>query len=160
MNDKYDREAARAYALRWAYGRNPRYADFSDMGGDCTNFVSQCLFAGGLSMNYTPVLGWYYRSLNNRAPAWTGVEYLYQFLTRGNSRPGPGAYVCAPEELMPGDLAQLSFDGKTFSHSLFVSDVTPSGIFICTHTYDARQKNLASYTYTDLRPLHITGGFR
>lgn len=44
----YDREKAVAYAHKWAYGRNPAYADFSAMGGDCTNFLSQCLHAGGL----------------------------------------------------------------------------------------------------------------
>ena len=34
----YDREKAVAYAHKWAYGRNPAYGDFSEMGGDCTNF--------------------------------------------------------------------------------------------------------------------------
>ena len=39
----YDRQAAVRYASRWAYGRNPAYADFDALGGDCTNFASQCL---------------------------------------------------------------------------------------------------------------------
>ena len=55
----YDREKAVAYAHKWAYGRNPAYGDFSEMGGDCTNFVSQCLHAGGAPMNYTPTFGWF-----------------------------------------------------------------------------------------------------
>ena len=42
----YDREAAVAYAHRWAFGRNPAYSNFDGMGGDCTNFASQCLYAG------------------------------------------------------------------------------------------------------------------
>lgn len=44
----YNREKAVAYAHRWAYGFNPAYGNFTDMGGDCTNFLSQCLHAGGL----------------------------------------------------------------------------------------------------------------
>ncbi len=28
----YDREKAVAYAHKWAYGRNPAYGDFSEMG--------------------------------------------------------------------------------------------------------------------------------
>ena len=51
----YDREAAVEYANKWAYGRNPRFYDFSQLGGDCTNFASQCIYAGSGIMNYTPV---------------------------------------------------------------------------------------------------------
>ena len=54
----YDRGATTAYARRWALGRNPAYYDFTELGGDCTNFVSQCLFAGSGVMNLTPVTGW------------------------------------------------------------------------------------------------------
>ena len=42
----YDRSAAVTYAHRWAFGRNPRYYNFDELGGDCTNFASQCLYAG------------------------------------------------------------------------------------------------------------------
>ena len=71
----YNRQAAVAYAHRWAFGRNPAYSNFDGMGGDCTNFASQCLYAGTGIMNFTPTYGWYYLSLNDRAPAWTGVEW-------------------------------------------------------------------------------------
>ena len=53
---------------------------FNGLGGDCTNFASQCIFAGSGVMNYTPVTGWYYISANNRTASWTGVEHLYNFL--------------------------------------------------------------------------------
>ena len=51
----YDRRAAIRYAHRWAFGRNPRYYDYENIGGDCTNFASQCLYAGTGVMNFTPV---------------------------------------------------------------------------------------------------------
>lgn len=63
------------------YGRNPQYYNFDRLGGDCTNYVSQCLHAGGAVMNYRPVTGWFYRSANDRTASWTGVEYIYRFLT-------------------------------------------------------------------------------
>ena len=81
----YQREAVLEYAKRWAKGRNPRYLDFEHMGGDCTNFASQCIYAGSGVMNYTPTMGWYYSSGSNRSPSWTGVAYLYNFLTGNNS---------------------------------------------------------------------------
>lgn len=67
----YDRAAAVRYAHRWAYGRNPRFYNFDELGGDCTNFASQCLYAGTGIMNYMPTYGWYYLSSNDKAPAWT-----------------------------------------------------------------------------------------
>lgn len=42
----YDRAAAVAYAHRWAFRRNPAYYDYEKIGGDCTNYASQCLYAG------------------------------------------------------------------------------------------------------------------
>ena len=42
----YNRAAAVAYAHAWAYRRNPRYYNYEELGGDCTNFASQCLYAG------------------------------------------------------------------------------------------------------------------
>ena len=79
---EYNREAAVAYAREWALSRNPAYYDYSELGGDCTNFASQCIYAGAGVMNYTPVFGWYYISSAERTASWTGVEFLYNFLTQ------------------------------------------------------------------------------
>ena len=68
-NGIYDRGKAVAYAHKWAFGRNPAYYDFEEIGGDCTNFASQCLRAGGGVMNFTPTFGWYYVNAARRAPA-------------------------------------------------------------------------------------------
>jgi hypothetical protein len=65
-NNNYSREKAVAYARKWAHERNPAYYNFDSLGGDCTNFCSQCLYAGCGIMNYTRDTGWYYTSLNNR----------------------------------------------------------------------------------------------
>ena len=45
----YNPQKAIDYARSWYNRRNPIYTDYSDMGGDCANFVSQCLIAGGFS---------------------------------------------------------------------------------------------------------------
>ena len=49
----YNRDAAILYAQKWANSFNPQYPNFEKIGvenSDCANFVSQCLFAGGLAM--------------------------------------------------------------------------------------------------------------
>jgi len=52
-NSAYNGTAAKDYALTWVYGRNSNYPDFSTAGGggDCTNFVSQAVQAGGITMH-------------------------------------------------------------------------------------------------------------
>lgn len=45
----YNPSKAIAYAESWWNRRNPSYTDYSSLGGDCANFVSQCLIAGGFS---------------------------------------------------------------------------------------------------------------
>ena len=155
---EYNRAAAVAYANEWAYRRNPEYFDFSDLGGNCTNFASQCLYAGSGVMNYTPIYGWYYISLNNRAPAWTGVDELYRFLTT-NRGAGPRGRVTGLDAIRDGDIIQLKFDeGTRFDHSPVVVDAgnnTPSGILVAANSYDANCRPLSTYNYVDMRPIHI-----
>ncbi len=157
----YDREAVVRYAHRWAYGRNPRYYDYEEIGGDCTNFASQCVYAGSGIMNFTPELGWYYIDANRKAPAWTGVEYFYNFLTRGEESVGPAAREAPMEAVLPGDVVQLSFDGKTFSHTPVVVSVGQprrlSNILIAAHSYDSDNRPLSTYSFQNIRFLHIIG---
>ena len=156
MKEKiYDRERAVRYARRWAIGRNPVYYDFEKLGGDCTNFVSQCLYAGSEVMNFTPVMGWYYRSLGDRTAAWTGVEYLYNFLVNNRSV-GPYARIVAQDAVMPGDIVQLGRADGDFYHSPIITAVFPE-ILVCAHSFDALDRPLSSYFYENIRFLHIEG---
>lgn len=157
----YNRIDAISYARKYAFDRNKKYYDFSLLGGDCTNFCSQVLYAGSKVMNYTKTFGWYYKSLNDRAPAWTGVNFFYNFLTKNNSI-GPFAEQVDMKEIVTGDFIQLSFpNSQTFGHSLVVVDVlspiSPDNIFISTHTIDRYYYPLSNYKWDDIRFLHILG---
>ena len=100
---KYNREEAVQYAKTWAYSRNPKYYNFDSVGGDCTSFVSQCIYAGTKVMNYSQY-GWYYKNGNNKTASWSGVEYLYKFLVN-NKTAGPYGREMALSELEKGDLS-------------------------------------------------------
>lgn len=152
---EYNRQAAYDYARKWALRRNPAYYDFQNVGGDCTNFASQCIFAGAGVMNYTPTFGWFYVSAANRTPSWTGVEYLYNFLVN-NEGAGPFAKEAPPDELEVGDIVQLGFATGDFYHSPVVVATSP-GILVAAHTYDAFGKPLSSYSYGKTRGIHILG---
>lgn len=158
LNNRYDRNKALEYADKWALARNPKYYDFSKLGGDCTNFCSQVLHAGGCSMNYQND-GWYYRNGNNKSPSWTGVNFLYKFLIK-NKYIGPIAREADVRDIRIGDIIQLSFEnGNVFNHSLIVVEynlpIHISNIKISTHTYDRYHYPLINYSWTKIRFLHI-----
>ena len=152
----YDVKNAVKYARTYALSRNPTYYNFDLLGGDCTNFVSQCVFAGTKIMNYTPLFGWYYRSLRDRTPAWSGVDEFYSFITK-NSGAGPFGRLVNEENISIGDVIQLANFRGEYYHALFVTDVTQSNIYVCSHTRDGLDTPLSNYNYAEKRCIHIEG---
>ncbi len=164
VNLPYDRSRAVEYAKKWALSRNPLFVDFTGQGGNCTNFVSQCLFAGCGIMNYTPTFGWYYRSSSDRAPAWTGVEELFRFLTGSpafaEANGGIGPYAVNAQEarrIEPGDVIQLANEEQVFYHTLIISGFTENDILVCAQSDDALDRPLSTYNFSSLRILHVEG---
>lgn len=51
--NSYNRIAARDYAYKYWSSYNPAYTSYKGNGGDCANFVSQCLHAGGIPTDTT-----------------------------------------------------------------------------------------------------------
>ena len=157
---KYDRAAAVAYAQKWAFSRNPAYFNFDRIGGDCTNFASQCLYAGCGVMNYTPDIGWYYRSSTDRAAAWTGVEYFYNFLIQNAQKGvgtglGPFAEETELSGLELGDFIQLGKASGDFYHTPVVVGVRYGEPLLAAHTNDAFNRPLSSYAYERIRCIHV-----
>lgn len=155
---EYDRIKAIEYARKWAYSRNPQYYNFDSVGGDCTNFVSQCIYNGCKIMNYNEN-GWYYKNANSKSPSWTGVEFLHNFLI-SNRSVGPFGRIVDIQDIQIGDIAQLSFNGATFGHSLLIVEKSQNNlnnILLATHTFDSYGRRIASYSYIDIRFIHIEG---
>ncbi|MBQ9132898.1 MAG: amidase domain-containing protein [Clostridia bacterium] len=154
---RYNRENALAYARRWALSRNPLFVNYTGFGGDCTNFVSQCVFAGSCEMNFTPVFGWYYLDGDTRTASWTGVEYFYNFIT-DNAGVGPFAAEIGQTGVEVGDVVQLANENDDYYHTLLVCGFTDDGdILVCAHSDDALDRPLSTYSYAKARFLHILG---
>ena len=151
----YNRQKAVQYAKKWALSRNPAYYNFEDIGGDCTNFASQCIYAGAGVMNYTREIGWFYISASDRTPSWTGVEFLYRFLVT-NKSVGPYGHVVLQNEAQPGDVVQLGHDDGSFYHTPVIIATFPT-ILVAAHTYDVLNRPLNSYSYDVARFIHIDG---
>ena len=154
---EYKRKKAVEYATKWAFKRNPKYYNFDSVGGDCTSFISQCIYAGCNTMNYKKHIGWYYNSSTDRTASWSGVEFLYNFLTK-NKGIGPRGVKTKIENLEIGDIVQLKFFADRFSHSLLIVDKKGNAlddIYIATHTEDAYYRKVSTYTFEDIRFIHI-----
>ena len=151
----YDRNAAVSYARKWALSRNKAYYDFENIGGDCTNFASQSIYAGAKVMNFTKVTGWYYRSSSDRSASWTGVEYLYRFLLNNHSV-GPFGHIVSEKDVQIGDIVQLGKNNGSFYHSPVITSISPT-ILVAAHSYDAFDRPLETYIYDVVRFIHIDG---
>jgi hypothetical protein len=129
-------------------------------GGDCTNFISQCLYAGSGIMNYSKNNGWYYNSGNDKSPSWSGVQFLYNFLINNRSV-GPYGEKVEVQNTQIGDIAQLNFNGGSFTHTLLIinklDEMDLSKILIATHSYDSINRAISTYDYQQIRFIHING---
>lgn len=160
----YNRERAVEYARKWALSRNPLFIDFTGIGGNCTNFVSQCVFAGAPIMNFTDTFGWYYISPEDRAPAWSGVEEFFGFFTGAsdfisqNGGTGPyGMLATRADQIAVGDVIQLQNSSGDFYHTLIISAFRGNEVLVCAQSNDALDRPLSSYNYAGLRVIHIEG---
>ncbi len=158
----YNRNLTVSYAQKFAFLRNPKYHNFDNLGGDCTNFCSQCLLQGSYGMNHSFNPKWYYNNVNDRSPSWTGVEFLYQYLIQ-NENKGPFAKPAIFKNIEIGDIIQLKFAGNpNFSHCLVVTQTNSqilslSDIFVSAHTIDSYNRPLSSYKFSNIRFLKIMG---
>ena len=148
----YSGGGASQYALDYALNYNSNYADFTSYGGDCTNFVSQCMYeGGGLPMDYGSQYGtdcWFYTNSTNRSATWTGVNQLYNYIFGSSSTINASNSTWGSVGF--GDLIQLLHSDGSGYHSLIISGIVYNGsgksdLLVCAHTTDRRHVSLASY---------------
>lgn len=77
VSTTYNRMKAIKYAMTYAYNPNPNYVYFK--GDDCTNFISQCLRAGGAKDDYNPTHPWWYKN-NKPSICWSVAASLYWYI--------------------------------------------------------------------------------
>lgn len=114
----YDADKAVAYAEEWWNDYNPAFPHFEV---DCTNFISQCLFAGGMLMHGAPARGqgWWYVN-NNWSFSWSVAHSHYWYLT-GLAQVGEISQVRTAPELYPGDIICYDFEGNNrWDHTTIV----------------------------------------
>lgn len=100
----FDRDAMKHYQSQWALSRNPKYSDYSRVGGDCQNYVSQVIAAGGSPMDEIGSQQWYYIKSSKRSPSWAGVGYFLSYITNNADKGPHGVIVRSAQSLQCGDV--------------------------------------------------------
>lgn len=140
----YNYAAMAQYAEKYWSNYNPAYRKFSGNGGDCTNFISQALKAGG----WKPVPGtstdyrnWWYDG-TRQSDSWVGANE-WAWFTLSNQR---AANLANVYQMDVGDILQADFnrDGSK-DHSMMVTYRSRAGMpYLTYHSTNTYRKSLAS----------------
>ena len=142
----YDRRKAVQYAERWWNDANPAYRFFEV--NDCTNYISQCLHAGGAPMRGQPnrSKGWWY-SGDSWSYSWS-VAHSFRWYLSGSTIGLKGKQLENPTDLLPGDVICYDFEGDgRFDHTTIVVRKDSNNMpLVNAHTNNSRNRY---WTYED-----------
>ena len=165
----YSGSSAATYARTYALSYNTNYPSYALSGGDCTNFVSQCLYAGGIPMNgsnsstgtYNSTTKWYcictvseyHGNYEHREYAvttsWIRVSDFNTYMTTvASSKTTKTSISTLYYGCSVGDVVQLA--NKTTGtpyHTIIISKRDSSTAYFCGHSYN--RKDASIYTYLD-----------
>lgn len=162
----YNPKKVTEYTNKYWDNYNPNYPDFSGKGGDCANFVSQAVHAGGKAMKGTVAgnfANWFCRSksdLNKISSTWRGADAFghYWKANAKGFKTFDGSHFASKAAHQPiynytnvGDaISVLNSNGRPY-HTLVVSyknrvyEDYPNGskmIHIAAHTNNHKWKSL------------------
>lgn len=167
----YDREAAVAYAREWVGRRSEEWADYSRNGGNCQNFTSQCLLAGGIPMDIRlpGIWKWVGSSPDNqprmagRSASFSGVGEFMDYVQQNE---GYGLVASAEEPYYsgePGDLLHLGPEEGDWRHTVIITDVITDetgrvrDYLVHSNTADLKNFPASAYPYPCQRLIKIYG---
>jgi putative amidase-like protein len=143
----YSGSAAASYADQYATSYNPLYPSFANKGGDCANFVSQALFAGGIAQRpagtYSGTAAWYMtqtRKSWSYSTTWINAQsnsvFLLQHLpgvTTVANVMAPSPTETPPSNAIQGDVVFYDWNNDgTFDHESIIT--TADGQYVDAHT--------------------------
>lgn len=170
----YNRQRAVDYARQWWNQRNynGNYLAYDEFGGNCQNFASQCLHAGGINMDHTGTIDnqWKFydetlsskQTASGRSYSWTGVDMFYSYAVASYKSGLVSLTDIEYKYAEKGDIVQVGAYNH-WRHALVVTDVlknadgTVKDIVVASNTADRWNYPLFAYIYTAPRLIHILG---
>lgn len=156
----YDYGAMLTYANRyWGPADsdyNQSYRTYGGVGGDCTNFISQVVGAGGWTTvgswpgdSRADNSKWFYGDFTwTTSYSWPAAENWYWFAAHESQRT---SYLDNVWKMLVTDVLQVDFDrDNNISHSLFVTGRSGSGeyadeLYVTYHSNNTHNKPLSSF---------------
>jgi len=148
---KYSRINAVNYARLFALSPNPSFRYFplinNETSGDCANFISQCLLAGGAPMTFSGSHPWWYKRNNTFSTkddtwsvTWTVANSLYWTLKVNQQSKAAGIKgleIFDSKLLELGDLIFFEGTNGNIFHSMIVTAFRYSRPLVSHHSFDA-----------------------
>ncbi len=157
----YDRTAAEVYMRRYCDKRNLDWYAYDDVGGNCMNYGSQVLLAGGIPMDEEGDEQWYWHDENEVDVSFINVG-RFQNYARDNEGFGLVADIEAGYYTGEvGDILILGIDDP--SHTTVISGVIKDeagktiDYLLCSNTTNYRDFPAGAYYYTNHRLIKIFG---
>ena len=158
----YDRAAAEQYMRQYDHQRNNRWHAYDDVGGNCMNFGSQVLLAGGIPMDEEGGSKWFWRGQNDLDLSWINVGRFYSY-----ARENRGYGLVADTEANyytggVGDILILGPDGG-HNHTTVISGIVRNELgetvdyLLCSNTTNYTDFPAGAYYYTSHRLIKIYG---
>lgn len=147
--NKYSRAEAVKYATTYALKPNPAYRYFplvGDNSGNCANFISQCLLAGGAPMDFNTQRPWWYKKNGDNVMSstwslsWTVAHSLYFYLKVNesmNAKGVKGLEVYDKGQLELGDLMFFEDNKGTIFHSAIITSFRGRNPLISQNSFEA-----------------------
>lgn len=166
---EFDRDKATYYAMEYVDKRNSKFTSYDSSGGNCMNFASQVINAGGIPMDYIGNYQWKHYSsvLNNsntatgRTASWVSTNSFYEY---AKNNTGFGLVSDVDVNIFsaePGDIIQVGYYG--YSHTtVAVKQIKDSegnviDVLINCNTLSLENYPLLGYVYPNKRLIKILG---
>ncbi|MFD3437445.1 amidase domain-containing protein [Streptomyces sp. NPDC058685] len=140
----YNYKAMAAYAEKYWTNYNTAYPNYHSAGGDCTNFVSQALRAGGwkdVPGTSTDYKKWF-SNTTRQSDSWVGVnEFSWFALSSKRVTSLANVY-----QMDLGDVMQMDFDKDgSKDHTMVVSYRSSKGVpYLTYHSNNTYRRSVAS----------------
>ena len=164
----YSARNAQTYADKWWSGHNPNYKSNENNGGDCANFVSQCLYAGGLSKmtgSFGSSKGWHHLKRLGKfqiSNAWGNASYLFSWLCDNNFV--QTTYILQTKSDVEKAAKNMKAMSRCTSVIFFDSNKSDGKINHATIngmiSYTSSRKDIAYYAHTDKKNGTFFGDYR
>lgn len=171
-DNKYDRKDALTYAKKYVLNKNDKWMDYASIGGNCQNYASQVLHAGGIPMDTygNSSLQWKHydskidesNNKSGRSSSWTTVPAFYDY-----AKDNEGFGLCAKVDINPyyaeaGDIGQVGYD-ENYRHTVVITGKIKDenkkvvDLLINSNSVNLENYPLSGYVYPYKRIIKIFG---